>query len=689
MDCMKSGSGQLAAQFHESLRTIRSQVVRAREAISILPQWKLPPNHLLTQAQLDLTYTEDLVNDLLLDGVNAPYTRPQKPLASSSNVVNWATCISTGSPEQHSWLGAGAQTGGRSWVEPGHGTASATDNNPFKSNKTNISDRAFLFAGQCAMGLEPVGMPKVNLCQKTQPTPCRNPTINPTVPRDHAKSGVLHAASHFELFNRYIHKPVVIALFNCFRLHGFNVTYGDLGSEFYNGRRHKHSADLSVEAWYGPNRHLRIDVKSACDYGITNRRRPGGIEAHLKLMEVMCRAQHGTSEVLPFAITTSGGMGRDAINLIKKLGERGVGMVQVTNEMQLNWLVPSHGKYWHRRLRGLAIVGWYNTYRECMGLAYTEDQFAGRGDITVKDAMRLRGVLEGEQHCPLCGSEQDDCMCICRPANFSDGCGGRCALGRTWPPCVSCSTCGSCCRCIDNPQLQQHQPISQSAAPGPASEARMPSAQVQNITEEQYTATVFAAPSEMEQPQHQATHGQQPSGVGQRAPSGIPMQQTSGMVMQQPPMVQLQEQTLNAEAWQSSALEAGQPSALETEQTRNADSEQPPVVAEEQPPNEEQSSNAQAEQPSAFRTGQRQTPGAQLSLNFDQQMRNLQHAETFIEQHNISTNAVIAEAPSALGTDVEMQMTQRVDSEVRYHPDAQGSEVRGRRTRETNTRERD
>ena len=245
----------------------------------------------------------------------------------------------------------------------------------------------------------------------------------------------------------------------------------------------------------------------------------------------------------------------------------------------------------------------------------------------------------------------------------------------------------------------------------------MPSAQVQNITEEQYTATVFAAPSEMEQPQHPATHGQQPSGVGQETPSRIQIQQTPGMVMQQPPMVQLQEQTLNAEAWQSSVLEAGQPSALETEQTRNADSEQPPVVAEEQPPDEEQSSNAQAEQPSAFRAGQWQSPGAQLSLIFDQQMRNLQHAETFIEQINMSTTAVIAEAPSALGADAEMQITQRVDPEVRCqpyqngrslctrwstngnchygrcchfaHPDAHGSEVRWRRTRETNTRERD
>ena len=512
MDCMKSGSGQLADQFQDSLRTIQSQVVKAREALATLPQWKLPPKYLLAQAQLDLTYTDDLVNDLLLDGVNAPYTRPQKPLASSSNVVNWFTCISTGTPEQHSWLIAGAQTGGRAWVEPGHGTASAADNNPFKSNKTNISDRAFLFASQCAMGLEPVGMPKVNHCQKAEP-PCKNPLINPTAVRGHAKSGVLHAASHFELLNMYIHKPVVIALFNCFRLHGFNVTYGDLGREFYDGRKHKHSADLTVEAWYGPNRHLRIDVKSACDYGITNRKQPGGIEAHLKLMELRCREQHGNSEVLPFAITTSGGMGKDAIDLIKKLGERGVGMVQVANEMQLNWLVPSHGKYWHRRLRGLAIVGWYNTYRVCMGLAYTEDQFAGRGDITVKDAMRLRGVLEGEHHCPMCGSEQDDCICICRPVNFSDGCGGRCAFGRIWPPCVACSTCGSCCRCIDNPQLQQRQPVSQSAAPEPALDADQPSEPPPEADTEQPPALAAEMPP----------NGEQPSDVGVMAMNAAPL----------------------------------------------------------------------------------------------------------------------------------------------------------------------
>ena len=126
-------------------------------------------------------------------------------------------------------------------------------------------------------------MPNVDQCMKTLPTPCPHPEIDARVSRDHRDSGIMHAAGHFELLNRYIHKPVVVELFNCFRLHGFNVVYGDLGQEYYNGRGHVHSADISVEAWYGPSHHLRIDVKSSVDYGKSNSRRSGGIQAHRKV----------------------------------------------------------------------------------------------------------------------------------------------------------------------------------------------------------------------------------------------------------------------------------------------------------------------------------------------------------------------------------------------------------------------
>ena len=139
---------------------------------------------------------------MLLDGVNAPYNRPQKPLASASNVVNWHEVINTGTHEQHSWLLAGAQVGGRAWIEPGHDGDIAT-----------MNDRAFVFSSQCAMGLEPVGMTNVDQCMKTLPTPCARPTINAGVPRNHTESGIMHAAGHFELLNKYIHKPTVVELF--------------------------------------------------------------------------------------------------------------------------------------------------------------------------------------------------------------------------------------------------------------------------------------------------------------------------------------------------------------------------------------------------------------------------------------------------------------------------------------------
>ena len=44
-----------------------------------------------------------------------------------------------------------------------------------------------------------------------------------------------------------------------------------------------------------------------------------------------------------------------------------------------------------------------------------------------------RGILEGEQQCPICGKEQDECNCTCQPEYMIDGvmtsCGQRCAVG--------------------------------------------------------------------------------------------------------------------------------------------------------------------------------------------------------------------------------------------------------------------
>ena len=110
----------------------------------------------------------------------------------------------------------------------------------------------------------------------------------------------------------------------------------------------------------------------------------------LARVEDDCRAQHGLSEVTQFAITASGGMGDNAIKLLAELGVRGKSMIKVNDEMGLNWLVPTHGKYWHRRFRGIAIQDWYYTYTTCMGMEHAEDQFAEKGEATIENALGMR-----------------------------------------------------------------------------------------------------------------------------------------------------------------------------------------------------------------------------------------------------------------------------------------------------------
>ena len=115
---MRIGPGPLADQFHTTLQEIQSKVDAAREAMDALPYWKQIPKPLLARTELDLVYTEELVNAPLPDGVNAPYNRPQRPFASASNVINWHEVMSTGTQEQHSWLLAGAQVGGGHGLSP-------------------------------------------------------------------------------------------------------------------------------------------------------------------------------------------------------------------------------------------------------------------------------------------------------------------------------------------------------------------------------------------------------------------------------------------------------------------------------------------------------------------------------------------------------------------------------------------
>jgi hypothetical protein len=261
------------------------------------------------------------------------------------------------------------------------------------------------------------------------------------------KKLLIHAGSHSELLNSHIHKPVVTELVRFFKLHGFAACYGDYGGE------HRHSADLTVLHYYDMGQHMRIDVKTCVDFNVSNGHR--GFDEHLRLMESRCTYEHRGSAVVCFAITASGGLGPKAISLLAELSNRGLGNSGVLEEMELSWLVPSHGKYWHRRFRGIAMEGWANIVRACSGARFHGEVFALADDPTMELVHTSMVTLEGSRNCPSCGQSRSDCSCCCA-AIMGDrllmGGGGSCgdrvnSRDSAWPICITCLHCDSCCSC--------------------------------------------------------------------------------------------------------------------------------------------------------------------------------------------------------------------------------------------------
>ena len=149
-----------------------------------------------------------------------------------------------------------------------------------------------------------------------------------------------------------------------------------------------------------------------------------------------------------------------------------------------SWQVPASliSRHCHT-----GLVLYLHYVQSCMGIEHAEDQFAEKGGATIENAMHLRGILEGEQQCPICGKEQDECNCTCHLEYMIDGvmisCGQRCAVGRIWPPCVTCKPCGTCCRCSHN---RQHQP-----PPPPPQEAERAESPSQMHTSRMYATEMI------------------------------------------------------------------------------------------------------------------------------------------------------------------------------------------------------
>ena len=130
---------------------------------------------------------------------------------------------------------------------------------------------------------------------------------------------------------------------------------------------------------------------------------------------------------------------------LRALTNRGVGSTEVQRQMGLSWLVPSHGKYWHRRIRGIVLDGWADVVRACAGVRFEGELFASADEPSMAILYSMMRDFEGNRECPLCHRCLPECVCHCNPAH--GGCGTVRRNESTWPMCRACLTCGSCCRC--------------------------------------------------------------------------------------------------------------------------------------------------------------------------------------------------------------------------------------------------
>ena len=129
-------------------------------------------------------------------------------------------------------------------------------------------------------------------------------------------------------------------------------------------------------------------------------------------MEARCTYEHRGSRVVCFPVTSSGGLRPAAIKvLIATLSNRGMGNTDVLAEMELSWLVPSHGKYWHRRFHGMAMEGWTHAVRICAGARFGGDVFASADGPTIELVYTSLVALEGSRNCPYCGRCCSECAC--------------------------------------------------------------------------------------------------------------------------------------------------------------------------------------------------------------------------------------------------------------------------------------
>ena len=208
-----------------------------------------PPQSLVTLVASQLEASAQLLHAARSD-LSAHLPHAQKRLAAVTRVGLWQTAVASSTPWHLRWLTAGAEVGGRSWVEV------------HPDNQLRLTQQGFVLCSQFCLGLPVTAVPCTEVCSA-----CCASLPGGFEPEDLLFPSVAsHATGHGELLGAHCHTPLVAAVEALFMSHGHAVVRGDLDPP----GTHRHSADLTVLHWNGPGRHLRVDVKTGCECGASN-----------------------------------------------------------------------------------------------------------------------------------------------------------------------------------------------------------------------------------------------------------------------------------------------------------------------------------------------------------------------------------------------------------------------------------
>jgi hypothetical protein len=208
-----------------------------------------------------------------------------------------------------------------------------------------------LVAKQLHLGLPFIGLSASTICQDCG-----------AVMTGSRENLMQHAMSHSHLVNAHLHQPLVQQVTAMCKSQGFSARAGREGRPDV----YAHSADVLCFNMGAPGQHVRIDVKSGSEFGMSALVANGpGRGRYTASREAACHLEHAPHRVVPFVLTSSGQIGVEAEQFIKEVhtlyGGKIAGGIEPTNT------IPNCDAYWHKRFRTFVVTGFAQILRACTG----------------------------------------------------------------------------------------------------------------------------------------------------------------------------------------------------------------------------------------------------------------------------------------------------------------------------------